>query len=38
MSEPPELGEHARDVLAELGYDETEIEAVLDSGAVNTPE
>jgi crotonobetainyl-CoA:carnitine CoA-transferase CaiB-like acyl-CoA transferase len=38
VSEPPELGEHAREVLAGLGYDETEIEAILDSGAVNTPE
>lgn len=38
VAEPPRLGEHAREVLAGLGYDEGEIEAILDSEAVQTPE
>lgn len=31
---PPELGEHTREVLAEMGYAEDEIDALLDRGAV----
>ena len=30
---PPGLGEHTREVLAELGYSEAEIGALFDSGA-----
>ena len=31
---PPGLGEHSRDVLAEFGYADAEIEALIESGAV----
>ena len=31
---PPRLGEHTREVLAELGYDAGRIDALFDSGAV----
>jgi crotonobetainyl-CoA:carnitine CoA-transferase CaiB-like acyl-CoA transferase len=30
---PPRLGEHTREILAELGYTPTEIDALLESGA-----
>jgi len=33
----PRLGEHTRNVLAELGYTKDEIEALLSSGAVGEP-
>ena len=35
-SGPPSPGEHTADVLAELGYDQAEIEALLASGAAAT--
>jgi crotonobetainyl-CoA:carnitine CoA-transferase CaiB-like acyl-CoA transferase len=31
---PPRIGEHAREVLAEVGFPQTEIEALIRSGAV----
>ena len=33
---PPALGEHSRDVLAELGYDANKIDALIADGAVGT--
>lgn len=33
---PPALGEHSRDVLAELGYGTDEIEALINDGVVGT--
>jgi crotonobetainyl-CoA:carnitine CoA-transferase CaiB-like acyl-CoA transferase len=33
----PGLGEHTRQVLAELGYDEAQVEAMLAAGAVGEP-
>jgi len=33
---PPSAGAHTREVLAEVGYDEAEIEALLTAGAVAT--
>lgn len=35
---PPALGEHSRDVLAELGYGTDEIEALINDGVVGTHE
>jgi crotonobetainyl-CoA:carnitine CoA-transferase CaiB-like acyl-CoA transferase len=35
-SPPPRLGEHSTDVLAELGYDEAEIEALVADGVVGS--
>jgi crotonobetainyl-CoA:carnitine CoA-transferase CaiB-like acyl-CoA transferase len=35
---PPELGEHSREVLAELGYDPDTTEGLITSGAVGAPE
>jgi crotonobetainyl-CoA:carnitine CoA-transferase CaiB-like acyl-CoA transferase len=35
---PPTLGQHAHDVLRELGYDEAAIEALIERGAVCTRE
>lgn len=32
---PPEIGEHTRDVLADLGYDDETIDAMLDAGAAH---
>jgi crotonobetainyl-CoA:carnitine CoA-transferase CaiB-like acyl-CoA transferase len=32
---PPQLGEHSGDVLAELGYDDAEVQALRHSGAVS---
>jgi crotonobetainyl-CoA:carnitine CoA-transferase CaiB-like acyl-CoA transferase len=34
---PPAAGEHAREVLAEFGYAQREIDALLDCGAVQRP-
>ncbi len=34
---PPQLGEHTREVLAEAGYSASEIDAMLDGGAVTMP-
>lgn len=31
---PPELGEHTREVLAEVGYEEADIDALLEAGTV----
>ena len=33
---PPAAGAHTREVLAELGYDDAEIDALLEAGAVAT--
>ncbi|THE66126.1 CoA transferase [Salinadaptatus halalkaliphilus] len=35
---PPERGEHTRDVLAELGYDDDQIERMLEAGAAGPEE
>jgi len=35
--EPPEIGEHSRQVLREFGYDETEIDALVESESVFAP-
>jgi len=34
-SGPPQTGEHTRELLAERGYDETAIEALIDTGVVD---
>lgn len=34
---PPVLGQHSREILAELGYDDTQIAAIIASGAVEAP-
>jgi crotonobetainyl-CoA:carnitine CoA-transferase CaiB-like acyl-CoA transferase len=34
---PPQLGEHTREVLSEAGYSSSEIDAMLDGGAVTMP-
>jgi crotonobetainyl-CoA:carnitine CoA-transferase CaiB-like acyl-CoA transferase len=34
----PRLGEHSRDVLAEFGYDDAEIDALLEDGVIESPE
>jgi crotonobetainyl-CoA:carnitine CoA-transferase CaiB-like acyl-CoA transferase len=31
---PPELGEHTRDVLAEIGYDDDAVDALVAAGAI----
>lgn len=36
--QPPEIGEHTREVLAELGYAEEDVAALEDSGAVKSGE
>jgi crotonobetainyl-CoA:carnitine CoA-transferase CaiB-like acyl-CoA transferase len=33
--DPPELGEHSAEILAEIGYDEADIQRLLDAGIVN---
>lgn len=38
LDEPPRQGEHTRELLAERGYDEAEIEALLDAGAIRQNE
>lgn len=37
-TEPPELGEHTREILQELGYDEAQINDLLKSDAVFAPD
>jgi crotonobetainyl-CoA:carnitine CoA-transferase CaiB-like acyl-CoA transferase len=37
-SPPPELGEHGREVLAEVGYGDHEIEQMVDQGVLKSEE
>ena len=36
--QPPSIGEHSRQVMLDLGYSHTDIQALVDQGIIRTPE
>jgi len=37
-SPPPMVGEHSEEILEEFGYDRSEIEQLVESGAIEVPD
>jgi crotonobetainyl-CoA:carnitine CoA-transferase CaiB-like acyl-CoA transferase len=37
-TDAPDIGEHSREILAEAGYAESDVEKLLESGIVTTPD